>query len=74
VVGWLLSSLRSTENKLYHFTDNLQGCGFFLKGAVNTSFKNLIIAIVKVMSGSNNSEEIKCMLESLKWKYHGDDH
>ena len=26
------------------------------------------------MSGSNNTEEIKCMLESLKWKYHGDDH
>ena len=26
------------------------------------------------MATSNNSEEIKCMLEGLKWKYHGDDH
>lgn len=33
-----------------------------------------MVAIVKSMSRSNNSQEIKCMLESLKWKYHGDDH
>jgi len=26
------------------------------------------------MAKSNNAEEIKTMLEALKWKYHGDDH
>jgi len=26
------------------------------------------------ISKSNNAEEIKTMLEALKWKYHGDDH
>lgn len=26
------------------------------------------------MSTSNSTDEIKCMLEGLKWKYHGDDH
>jgi len=41
---------------------------------VNTAFKNLIIAIVKSMSNSSSSDEIKSMLEGLKWKYHGDDH
>ena len=75
VVGWLCSSLRSgQENRLYHFTDNLQGCGYYLESAVNTSFKNVIIAIVKSMSRSNNIDEIKTMLEALKWKFHGDDH
>ena len=74
VIGWLCSSLRGSENKLYHFTDNLQGCGYYLEGAVNTAFKNVIVAVVKSMSNSNDSEEIKCMLEALKWKYHGDDH
>lgn len=33
-----------------------------------------MVAIVRSMSGSKHAEEIKCMLESLKWKYHGDDH
>ncbi len=35
---------------------------------VNTAFKNLIIAIVKSMSNSISPDEIKCMLEGLKWK------
>lgn len=26
------------------------------------------------MSNSNSADEIKVMLEGLKWKYHGDDH
>jgi len=26
------------------------------------------------MASSNSTDEIKCMLEGLKWKYHGDDH
>jgi len=26
------------------------------------------------MAKSTYPDEIKCMLESLKWKYHGDDH
>ena len=33
-----------------------------------------MVAIIKSMAGANNPEEIKCMLEALKWKYHGDDH
>lgn len=74
IVGWLCSSLRGNENKLYHFTDNLQGCGHFLESAINTAFKNLIQAAVKSMINSDWADEIKCMLEALKWKYHGDDH
>ena len=74
VVGWLCTSLRGNENKIYHFTDNLQGCGHFLESAVNTAFKNVIVAIIKSMSKSNETEEVNCMLEALKWKYHGDDH
>ena len=74
VVGWLSSSLRGSENKLYHFTDNLQGCGHYLESTVNTAFKNLIVVIVKSMATSSSPDEIKCMLDSLKWKYHGDDH
>ena len=74
VVGWLCTSLRGTENKLYHFTDNLQGCGHYLESTVNTAFKNVIIAIIKSMSKSDQPEEVNCMLEALKWKYHGDDH
>jgi len=45
-----------------------------LESAVNTAFKNLLVAIVKSMAKSNYPDEIKCMLEALKWKYHGDDH
>ena len=74
LVGWLCSSLRGTENKLYHFTDNLQGCGHFLESAVNNAFKKLMVAIVDSMATSNDADEIKAMLEALKWKYHGDDH
>ena len=74
IVGWLCSSLRGNENKLYHFTDNLQGCGHFLESAINTAFKNVIQAAVKSMINSDWADEIKCMLESLKWKFHGDDH
>lgn len=74
IVGWLCSALRGNENKLYHFTDNLQGCGHFLESSINTAFKNLIQAAVKSMINSDWADEIKCMLEALKWKYHGDDH
>eukprot|EP01017_Pseudomicrothorax_dubius_P029136 TRINITY_DN350_c0_g2_i5.p1 TRINITY_DN350_c0_g2~~TRINITY_DN350_c0_g2_i5.p1 ORF type:complete len:1561 (+),score=580.71 TRINITY_DN350_c0_g2_i5:124-4806(+) len=73
VVGWLCSSLRGNENKLYHFSDNLQGCGHFLESAVNTAFKKLILGIVRSMAPSNEADEIKSMLEGLKWRYHGDD-
>ena len=41
---------------------------------MNSAFKNILIAIVKSMAKSNDSEEIKCMIEALTWKYHGDDH
>ena len=62
IIGWLCSSLRGNENKLYNFSDNLQGCGLFLESAVNISFKKMIQAIVQSMSSSKESDEIKCML------------
>lgn len=74
VVGWLISSLRGKDNKLYHFTDDLQGCGYFLEGVVNIAFKKMLESVVNAMSMSDNADEIKCMLEALKWKFHGDDH
>lgn len=38
VLNFLGSALRSDDNKLVHYLEGLQGCGYFLEQAVKDSF------------------------------------
>ena len=34
----------------------------------------MMVALIKSMGDSTDANEIKSLMEALKWKYHGDDH
>ena len=69
----MCSSLRGKESRLYHYSENLQGCGHQLENFVGQSFKDFIASVLGNIGNSKDINEILCLLESLKWKYQGED-
>jgi len=73
VISWMCSSLRGKESRLYHYSEGLHGCGSKLLSLVGISFKNFLGSVFNVILNSNEADNISCMLDSMKWRYHGKD-
>lgn len=73
MMNWFCSSLRHNKNQLAHYLDDLKGCGNHLEEATRKNFFKIINSLINRLKESKDEEEIKVILNSIKWKYMGRD-
>jgi hypothetical protein len=75
VISWFCGSLRGNKNPhMAHYLDDLKGCGHHLEDLARSQFFNILSGMVEKLKESKEEEEIKIILNSLKWKYLARDH
>jgi tRNA A37 threonylcarbamoyladenosine biosynthesis protein TsaE len=57
-----------------HYLDDLKGCGHHLEEHARENFFSILKGMVSKLRESKDEEEIKVILNSLKWKYLARDH
>ncbi len=57
-----------------HYLDDLKGCGHHIENESRDNFFLILVALVKKLKESKEENEIKAILNSLKWKYIARDH
>ena len=72
--NWFCASLRNNKNILAHYLDDLVGAGVHIEGQMRSHFFKILKAFVKVLKTSNSVEDIKLIMDSLRWKFSGRDH
>jgi hypothetical protein len=74
IMSWFASSIRGNKNTLSHYLDDLKGCGTHLEELARVNFFEILKGLVNQLKDSTEDEEIKAILNSLKWKYLARDH
>ena len=74
LLQWFCSALRQRTNRLSHFKDDLIGQGQILEMRARNMFFDLIKNIVIKLKNASDRNQIKVLLDALKWKYMGLDH
>ena len=74
-MSWFCGSLRGTKNPhVAHYLDDLKGCGHHLEELARDGFFSILKGMVAKLKESKDEEEIKVILNSLKWKFLARDH
>jgi hypothetical protein len=75
LMSWFCGSLRGSKNPhVAHYLDDLKGCGHHLEDLSKDAFFKILKGMVTKLKQSKDEEEIKIILNSLKWKYLARDH
>jgi len=74
VVRWFSAAMRCNKNRLTHYLDDAQGQGIHLESQSRKYFFEILGALVQRLKVSKDPQEIKSILDALKWKYAGRDH
>ena len=74
-MSWFCGSLRGNKNPhVAHYLDDLKGCGYHLEELARESFFLILKGLINKLKESKEEEEIKIILNSLKWKFLARDH
>jgi hypothetical protein len=74
-MSWFCGSLRGNKNPhVAHYLDDLKGCGHHLEELARENFFSILKGMVSKLRDSKDEDEIKIILNSLKWKYLARDH
>ena len=74
-MSWFCGSLRGNKNPhVAHYLDDLKGCGHHLEELAREAFFSIFRGMVAKLKESKDVEEIKVILNSLKWKFIARDH
>ena len=74
-MSWFSGSLRGNKNPhLAHYLDDLKGCGHHLEKFAKLEFFGIMKGMVLKLKESKNVDEIKVIINCLKWKYLARDH
>ncbi len=74
-MSWFCGSMRGTKNpKVSHYLDGLKGCGHHIEELARESFFEIMRGMVAQLKDSQDVNEIKVIINSLKWKYLARDH
>jgi len=74
LMNWFCSSLRGNKNQMSHYLDDLKGCGHHLEEQARDNFFMILKGLVRQLRDSKEEQEIKAILNSLKWKFLARDH
>lgn len=74
-MSWFCGSLRGNKNPhVAHYLDGLKGCGLHLEELARENFFEILKGMVHQLKDSKDTDEIKVIINSLKWKYLARDH
>lgn len=74
-MSWFCGSLRGSKNPhVAHYLDDLKGCGHHLEDLAKDNFFKILGGMVDKLKESKDEDEIKVILNSLKWKFLARDH
>ena len=74
-MSWFCGSLRGNKNPhVAHYLDDLKGCGHHLEDLAKQNFFSILKGMVAKLRESKDEEEIKIIINSLKWKFLARDH
>lgn len=75
LMSWFCGSLRGNKNPhVAHYLDDLKGCGNHLEELARENFFAILRGMVFKLRESKDEDEIKVILNSLKWKFLARDH
>jgi hypothetical protein len=74
LVNWFCAALRSNENKLAHYLDDMTGQGLVIEYSIRTYFFEIINSLLKKLKKTKDETQIKFLLNSLFWRFSGRDH
>ena len=74
VIGWFSASLRCNKNRLAHYLDDTKGQGIHLETQSRKHFFEILGAFMQRLKISKDEQEIKTVLNAMKWKFTGRDH
>ncbi len=75
LMSWFCGALRGNKNPhVAHYLDDLKGCGHHLEEQAREGFFHILKAMVHRLKESEEEEEIKVIINSLKWKFLARDH
>ena len=75
LMSWFCGSLRGNKNPhVAHYLDGLKGCGQHLEELARDNFFEILKGMVHQLKESQDVDEIKVIINSLKWKYLARDH
>lgn len=69
LINWFNAALRSNQNKLTHYLDNIKGQGTHLETLSRRNFFDILASLVEKLRASKDEYEIKSIINSLKWKF-----
>jgi len=73
-MNWFSSSLRGNKNFLTHYLEDITGCGMHVESHARKHFFVIINGLVTYLKKATDENEIKAILNALKWKYSARDH
>jgi len=74
LINWFCSSLRNNTNELTHYLDDIRGCGKILEAQGRSNFFIIIQGLLTKLVQSKSENEIRQILNSLRWNYSANDH
>jgi len=75
LMSWFCVSLRGNKSpSVAHYLDDLKGCGHHLEDLARENFFKIYRGMVRQLKEAKEEEEIKVILNSLKWKFLARDH
>lgn len=75
LMSWFCGSLRGNKNPhVAHYLDDLKGCGLHLEELARVEFFEIMKGMVHKLKESKEEDEIKVIINCLKWKYLARDH
>ena len=75
LMSWFCGSLRGNKNPhVAHYLDDLKGCGLHLEEFSRVEFFGIMKGMVQKLKESKDVDEIKVIINCLKWKYLARDH
>lgn len=75
LMSWFCGSLRGSKSPhVAHYLDDLKGCGHHLEELAREGFFQILKGMVQKLKDSKDEDEIKIILNSLKWKFYARDH
>lgn len=73
-VAWFTTGLRGGVNKLTHYLDDVQGQGLALESLSRQYFFAVLSNVVMRLKESKDEDEVRHLIDALKWKYAASDH
>ena len=74
ILAWIMSILNKSTTPQFHYTQLTTSCGVAFQMILRSGFFKIINQVLQYISEIKQTEEIKNLVDALKWNYSASDH